>query len=70
MKNLTSELQSVYAEHNITKKRELAAKLIEASHAKSTTKKLALFNISNNMSAKRIDKYMTDYVFSGEGMKV
>lgn len=69
MKNLTSELQSVYNETNLIKKRELAKKLIEASHAKNTTKKLALHYIQN-MNAFKIDKYMTDYTMSGEGMKV
>lgn len=70
MKNLTEELHNVYSETNLTKKRELAQRLIENSHAKKTTKKLALFLVMNKLSANKIDKYMTDYVLSGEGMKV
>jgi hypothetical protein len=70
MKNLTAELKYIYAERDLTKKRELAKKLIEASHAKTTTKNQALFLVMNKLGVDKIDRYMTNYVLSGEGMKV
>ena len=70
MKNLTSELKSIYAERDLTKKRELAKRLIENSHAKTTTKNQALFIVMNKLSVDKIDRFMTNYVLSGEGMKV
>ena len=70
MKNLTSELKNIYAERDLTKKRELAKRLIEISHAKTTTKNQALFIVMNKLSVDKIDRFMTNYVLSGEGMKV
>lgn len=70
MKNLTEELKSIYSENDTTKKRELAKRLIENSHAKKTTKNQALFLVMTKLSANNIDKFMTNYVLSGEGMKV
>lgn len=70
MKNLTEELKSIYSETDPTKKRELAKRLIENSHAKKTTKNQALFLVMTKLSANNIDKFMTNYVLSGEGMKV
>ena len=70
MKNLTSELKSIYGERDLTKKRELAKRLIENSHAKTTTKNQALFIVMNKLSVDKIDRFMTNYVLSGEGMKV
>lgn len=71
MKNLTSELKNVYAELNLTKKKELAKQLIENSHAKTTTKNQALFVLMNKLdSSNKINRFMTNYVLSGEGMKV
>jgi len=70
MKNLTSELKSIYGERDLNKKRELAKRLIENSHAKTTTKNQALFLVMNKLSVDKIDRFMTNYVLSGEGMKV
>jgi hypothetical protein len=70
MKNLTVELKDIYAETNPAKKRELAKRLIENSHAKKTTKNQALFLVTSKLSANNIDKFMTNFVLSGEGMKV
>lgn len=70
MKNLTSELKNIYGERDLTKKRELAKRLIENSHAKKTTKNQALFIVMNKLSVDKIDRFMTNFVLSGEGMKV
>ena len=71
MKNLTVELKDVYAESDLTKKKELAKRLIENSHAKKTTKNQALFVLISRLDTpNKVDRFMTNYVFSGEGMKV
>jgi hypothetical protein len=70
MKNLTVELKDIYEEQNPDKKRELAVRLIENSHAKKTTKNQALFLVRSKLDSRNIDKFMTNYVLSGEGMKV
>jgi hypothetical protein len=68
MKNLTDELNNVFTATTREKKLALAETLINNSHAKSETKKLALLRIKN-MSPAKIDFFMTNYVLSGEGMK-
>lgn len=69
MKNLTVELQDIYNAKDRSEKLALCKTLIEQSHAKTTTKRLAFFQIEK-LGANALDKYMTNYVLSGEGMKV
>jgi hypothetical protein len=69
MKNLTIELQDIYNAKERNEKLALCKTLIEQSHAKATTKRLAYFQIEK-LGADALDKYMTNYVLSGEGMKV
>jgi hypothetical protein len=69
MKNLTIELQDIYNTKDRSEKLTLCKTLIEQSHAKATTKRLAYFQIEK-LGVDALDKYMTNYVLSGEGMKV
>ncbi len=69
MKDLTLELTNIFSATTKEQKLALAEELINNSHAKKETKKLALLRIKT-MPIKKIDMYMTNYVFSGEGMKV
>jgi hypothetical protein len=69
MKNLTIELQDIYNVKDRSEKLALCKLLIEQSHAKVATKRLAYFQIEK-LGADALDKYMTNYVLSGEGMKV
>jgi hypothetical protein len=68
MKNLTVELNDVFSAKSKDQKLSLAEALINNSHAKNETKKLALLRIKT-MSPAKIDFFMTNYVLSGEGMK-
>jgi len=43
--------------------------LITNSHAKAETKKLSLFKIES-LGMAQLDKFASNYSFSGEGMKV
>jgi len=69
MKNLTVELQDIYNAKDRNEKLALCKILIDESHAKNTTKRIARFQIEK-LGADALDKYMTNYVLSGEGMKV
>ena len=70
MKNLTAEITKIYSAKSFPDKKAAAIELISTSHAKSETKKLALLNIECAKSPAQIDKFMTNYMLSGEGMKV
>lgn len=45
-------------------------RLIETSHAKKETKKLAMTRVNMLKSNNQVDKYATNYMFSGEGLHV
>jgi hypothetical protein len=70
MKDLTAELQTVYNTSDLTEKKEAMYKLINASHAKALTKKQAIATVAKMTTSVMIDKFATNYMFSGEGMKV
>ena len=69
-KDLTKEVAAVCAAHTLEAKKIAMKALIESSYAKKETKKL--FNVKVDMirSASKLDKMATDYLLSGEGMKV
>jgi len=69
-KDLTNEVTAVCAARSLEAKKIAMKALIESSHAKKETKKL--FNVKVDMiqSASKLDKMATDYLLSGEGMKV
>lgn len=70
MKDLTAELQTVYNTTDLAEKKKAMIAFINASHAKALTKKQAIASVSKMTSAHVIDKFATNYMFSGEGMKV
>ena len=70
MKDLSDMMVSVYLGITIEEKRNRMVALIEASHAKKETKKLALVKLSQLKTANAIDKFATNYTLSGEGMKI
>lgn len=70
MKDLTKELESVWTAMSLLAKQEAMAKLIEQSHAKKETKEKALRQLKGINTAFKVDKFATNYMLSGEGMKV
>jgi len=70
MKDLSSYVNAVYAARSLELKKEKMREMIEASHAKKETKKLAFIKLEMCRSADAINKFATNYMFSGEGLKV
>tara|TARA_B110000858_G_C17583984_1_gene372516 strand:- start:477 stop:692 length:216 start_codon:yes stop_codon:yes gene_type:complete len=70
MRDLTKEVTAVCNARSLESKKVAMKALIESSHAKKETKKL--FNIKVDMirSPSALDKMATDYLLSGEGLKV
>jgi len=70
MRDLTKEVTAVCNARSLESKKVAMKVLIESSHAKKETKKL--FNIKVDMirSPSALDKMATDYLLSGEGLKV
>tara|TARA_R100000808_G_scaffold24863_1_gene58885 strand:+ start:21616 stop:21831 length:216 start_codon:yes stop_codon:yes gene_type:complete len=69
-KDLTTELQKIYEIKNPAVKKTAMEELIKVSHAKAETKTLALLKLERMFKPSDIDKFATNYVLSGEGMKV
>ena len=67
--NLDQYVKAVWAAKDINSKRAAMKDLITNSHAKAETKKLSLFKIES-LSMSQLDKFATNYSFSGEGIKV
>ncbi len=67
--NLDQYVKAVWEAKDVNSKRSAMKDLINNSHAKSETKKLALFKIES-LGLSQLDKFATNYSFSGEGMKV
>lgn len=70
MKDLTRELQAVYRIEDVETKRQAMYTLIENSHATAETKRKAVNDVERMRTVYQIDKFATNYVLSGEGMKV
>lgn len=70
MQDLTQYITKVYAASTIAAKQTTALELIEASHAKSETKLKAKNKVLTIKDPFQIDNFMTNYMLSGEGMKV
>lgn len=70
VKDLTTHLQAVFVATGLDNKKNAVLELIENSHAKKETKKLRSYQASVLNSENKIDKFATNYVMSGEGMKV
>ena len=70
MKNLEVYVNAVFVAPTLEKKKEAMYRLIETSHAKKETKKLAKTKVGMLKSNNQVDKYATNYMFSGEGLSV
>lgn len=70
MVDLSKELDAVYKASSLSDKKDAMFILIENSHAKKETKMKAKNQVAFLQSPNKIDFFATNYVFSGEGMKV
>ena len=70
MKNLTNELHTVWATPTLKAKIDAMTKLIESSHAKKETKQKALRQLHSLRLPSKVDAFASNYMLSGEGMKV
>jgi hypothetical protein len=70
MKNLETQLNNVFLAKTLDAKKEAMYSLIDESHGKKETKKLAKTRVSMLKSNSQVDKYATNYMFAGEGYRV
>jgi hypothetical protein len=70
MKDLTDAIKNVYGATTVEGKKLASIELIKESHGKPSTKYDALAKINRMRRATDIDVFMTNYMLSGEGMKV
>jgi len=70
VRDLTQDLQAVYACSTLADKKAGVTALVEHSMATSATKEKAYITINTLMSLYKLDKFATNFVLSGEGMKV
>ena len=67
--NLDTFVQAVWATKDMDQKRAIATEMIQASHAKAQTKAKALADL-NKLSPTKIDFFVSNFSFSGSGLKV
>ena len=70
MRDLSKELNAVYKAKTLTLKKNRMQDLIEKSHAKNDTKNVAKMKLVFINSKTGIDQFATNYMLSGEGMKI
>lgn len=70
MKDLTPSLKAVYEATDIEIKRALVLDLIKTSTGKAKTKQAAMAAVAGMTKQADLDKMATNYMLSGEGMKV
>lgn len=70
MKDLTKEINAVYNARTLTEKKNRMQDLIEKSHAKRETKNASKMKLVWCTSKLSVDKFATNYMLSGEGMKI
>ena len=70
MRDLTKEVTAVCNARSLESKKVAMKALIESSHAKKETKKLSKVKVDMTRSASALDKMATNYLLSGEGLKV
>ena len=71
MKNLTEELKAVYTATDFNTKKQAMLTLIDNSHAKKETKIKARLALDTTCRSNySIDKFATNYMLSGEGLKI
>ena len=68
--DLTANVQAVYEAKTLDAKKAAMLELIEQSHAKSATKDKARRELVRIGSMTKVDFFATNYMMSGEGMKV
>lgn len=69
MRDLTQFVQAVWNSKTTESKKQAFEVLVNESHATSETKKINLIR-SKSMSSSQLDKIASNYMLSGEGMKV
>lgn len=69
-KDLTQEVQAVFAARSVETKKVIVLEMIKNSYAKVDTKRLLSTKASMINNANKLDKFAVDYALSGEGMKV
>lgn len=69
-KDLTQEVQAVFAARSVEAKKAIVLEMIKNSYAKVDTKRLLSTKASMINNANKLDKFAVDYALSGEGMKV
>jgi hypothetical protein len=69
MKNLNDYVEKVWASSDRGEKIKFLSEMINKSHAKKSTKVLALRDIVH-MNNEKLDAFAINYSFSGMGMKV
>lgn len=70
VRDLTSDLKAVYSCTSVEAKKQALIELVEHSFATKETKEKSYRTISALSSTFKLDKFATNYVLSGEGMKV
>ena len=70
MEDLSISLQDVYNTKDLEAKREAVIGLIKASSGKIKTKNDAILAVKKLSKTADMDKLATNYMLSGEGMKV
>jgi hypothetical protein len=69
MRDLTNFVQAVWVAKTLESKRFAFENLVNESHGTKETKKLNILR-SKTLSASQLDKIASNYMLSGEGMKV
>jgi hypothetical protein len=68
--DLTEYVQAVWCACDYNSKKSAMIKLINASHAKTDTKRLYTTKVNMERNPNRLDTLASNYAMSGEGMKV
>lgn len=69
-RDLTIDVQTVYAAKTLEGKKVAMLELIEHSVAKNATKVKARSELERIKTSTKVDFFATNYMLSGEGMKV
>lgn len=69
-KDLTAFVTEIFNVKSLPEKKQIARQMINESHAKKETKKLALLKLERMNSSSKVEKFCTNYMLSGEGLKV
>lgn len=70
VRDLTTDLKAVYACSSVEDKKAALVNMVEHSVATKQTKDKSFKLIEALSSAYKLDKFATNFVLSGEGMKV